>query len=190
MFWPFWKILEKSYYAICRAICFISIDPCKTRIDLSHGIQGFCIPRISKKLLQKGNDRSLSLKNRSLKEYSLKDSFYKEQSFMNEGSILDERRINPCVFGSKILFYLLPRIFNFMTSRGHFPFYSPEWFLLKSFLITESMVISFWCYHYSPDSLFMLTRLYWLRARTKLGVYKQHLIIQPHLDSFSMHCII
>ena len=54
------------------------------------------------------------------------------------------RGINP--WWTKDQSYLQPRIFNFMSSRGYFPPCSPNTILLKSFVITESVVALFHAY--------------------------------------------
>ena len=115
---------------------------------------------------------------------SFQDSsfYYKDRSLMNEGSILmtlvqnfclicthgsiiEYQRINPCSWISDLL-----------SSNGCFSLCSPIWFPLKSSLIPESMVILFWCFHYPPDSLFVLTWFSWSQARIKLDVYNCHTI--------------
>ena len=100
-----------------------------------------------RKSLQKGKDRSLPLKDLSLKEYSLHDfSFCKDWSLVNEGLILESQRIDHCSWISDLL-----------SSNGHFSPCSLVWFLLNSSLILGSMVILFWCFHFPHDSLFVLT---------------------------------
>ena len=166
-------IRKNHVLAIWNAVCL-------WRIDLFLGIK-IEIPRSResrRKLLQKGNDRFLPLKDRSLKGYSLWDSsFYKDRPIINEGSILVALVWNFCLICTQRSILEYQRIdpyswiYDLLSSSNYFSSCNPIWFLLKSFFIPESIVILFGCFHYPPDFSFVLIRFYWLRVWTKLGIY-------------------
>ena len=65
------KSKKNHNFELCKALCFTRIDPWKAKIESWYSCQHSRVPRIFEKLLQKGKDWSLPLKDRVLQEYSL-----------------------------------------------------------------------------------------------------------------------